>query len=221
MLPTTLPEIAGYELYGINVPSRAVSGDFYTVIERADGDEFVHLVADVSGKGIGASLLTCSLEALAAGPIEVGRTPVEICNKVSRRLMSRTPPSKYATMFLGALRPRTHTFRYVNAGHNPPLIISRGGQVRWLESTGPPLALFSEPSYEEAIVSLDPADLLVLYTDGITEASNPDDDEYEAERLEEICRRHRDECHSFNSPQRSDAISMPSSRVSPTRMTEP
>jgi sigma-B regulation protein RsbU (phosphoserine phosphatase) len=116
VLPSSLPEIAGYELYGDNLPSRAVSGDFYTVIERADGDEFVHLVADVSGKGIGASLLTCSLEALAAGPIEVGRTPVEICNKVSRRLMSRTPPSKYATMFLGALRPACPVHRRDHRG---------------------------------------------------------------------------------------------------------
>ena len=94
-------------------------------------------------------------------------------------------------MFLGSLRPSAHTFRYVNAGHNPPLLISKKGKNRWLRGTGPPLALFSEPSYEEGRVELSPADLLVLYTDGITEASNPADDEYGAERLEKICTRHR------------------------------
>ena len=192
LLPSHLPEIASYELWGANVPSRGVSGDFYTVIRRADGKEFIILMADVSGKGMAASLLTFSLEALAAGPIEVGRSPLEICTKVSRRLLNRSLPSKYATMFLGVLRPESNTFNYVNAGHTHPLIVSKGKMTRWLAGTGPPVALFKEPEYEEKTVHLEPGDLFVLYTDGITEASNPTDDEYGTERLEEVCKQHRD-----------------------------
>jgi len=191
LLPSQLPDVRGYELYGINVPSRGISGDYYTVVERNGGDEFVLMVADVSGKGMAASLLTFSLEALAAGPIDNGQPPDEICSRVCRRLYKRTPPAKYATMFLAVLKPQTNTLSYSNAGHNAGLLLSAKGGVQQLRSSGPPVGLMPEGTYQEQAESLAPGDLLVLYTDGITEASDPDDEEYGIDRLAKICKLRR------------------------------
>jgi sigma-B regulation protein RsbU (phosphoserine phosphatase) len=192
LLPSQLPDVEGYELWGGNVPSRGVSGDYFKIEERAEGSELVFVIADVSGKGIAASLLTASLEALAAGPIEVGQDPAEICTKVGRRLYMRTPPAKYATMILGILNRDSGELRYTNGGHNPALVIRANGEHEELKPTGMPVGLMPSAQYTQASVELGPGDLLVLYTDGITEAANPEDDEYGIERLAEICKKHRE-----------------------------
>lgn len=103
LLPEQLPEVEGFELFAHNIPSRGVSGDYYVIVERDEGRECVLMVADVSGKGIAASILTASLEALAAGPIDDGLPPHEICRRLSRLLHQRTPPEKYATALLAVL----------------------------------------------------------------------------------------------------------------------
>jgi serine phosphatase RsbU (regulator of sigma subunit) len=192
LLPSQLPDVEGYELWGGNVPSRGVSGDYFKIEERAEGSELVFVIADVSGKGIAASLLTASLEALAAGPIEVGQDPAEICTKVGRRLYQRTPPAKYATMILGILKRDSGELRYTNGGHNPALVIRANGEHEELKPTGMPVGLMPSAEYTQASVELGPGDLLVLYTDGITEAANPEDDEYGIERLAEVCKTHRE-----------------------------
>jgi len=190
LLPSQLPEVEGYELYGGNIPSRGVSGDFYSVIERTNG-EFVFMVVDVSGKGMAASLLTFSLEALAAGPIEMGESPAEICTKVCRWLYGRTLPAKYATMILAVLDPETHTLSYANAGHNPGLLVTAGGKIQELGPSGPPVGLLPEGAYTDSEVQLEPGDLMLLYTDGITEASDPDDEEFGMERLARVSKKRR------------------------------
>jgi len=193
LLPDHLPEVSGFELYARNLPFHGVSGDFYQVLERAEGTECVLLVADVSGKGIAASLLTASLEALAAGPIEDGQAPEDICAALSRRLHRRTPPEKYATAFLAVLEPASGHLRYTNAGHNPALLIRADGRVEKLDSTGPPIGLLATASFTAGEVDFAPGDLLVLYTDGITEAENSDEEEYGEHRLAAICLEHRAE----------------------------
>ena len=97
LIPADLPVLAGFELCARNVPSRHVSGDLYQAVLRRDGGECVLLLADVAGKGVAASLLAASVEALAAGPLEEGRPPAEVCARVSRLLYQRTPAEKYAT----------------------------------------------------------------------------------------------------------------------------
>lgn len=193
LLPQSLPELPGWELHGGNTPSRGVSGDYFAVVLRAAAaaKECVLMIADVSGKGMAASLLTASLEAFAAGPIEDGLGPEEICARLSRLLYRRTPPERYATAFVGALDPGTGLLRYANAGHNPPLVVRAGGDVEELPATGVPIALLPDADYEAAEARLAPGDTLVLYTDGIVEAANPEGDEYGAERLADLCRRHR------------------------------
>jgi phosphoserine phosphatase RsbU/P len=190
LLPSKIPDIPGYEIQGMNVPSRGVSGDYYEAIERLDGKECVLLIADVSGKGVAASLLTASLEALAATPIEEGQPPDEIFTRLSRQLFRRTPPEKFATVFLAVLDVGSGKIRYANAGHNPSLVVRAAtGAIERLGPTGPPIGLFPSSVYRAGDVALGPGDLLVLYTDGMVEAVNPDDVEYSIERLEQACLR--------------------------------
>ncbi len=191
LLPDRLPAVAGWELLGANVPSRGVSGDYYEVVERAAGRQAVLVVADVSGKGMGASLLTAALQTLAAQPIEDGLPPEEICAKVSRHLFRRTPPEKYATLFVGVLERATGELCYANAGHTPGLLVRAGGAVEELAATGPPVGLLREPRFEAAAVHLAPGDTLLLVSDGFVEAMDPDDREYGLERLGEILAERR------------------------------
>ncbi|MEO6326769.1 MAG: SpoIIE family protein phosphatase [Thermoanaerobaculia bacterium] len=186
LLPSELPAVPGHTLVAESYASRTVSGDLYAVRER-DGGEVVLLVADVSGKGMAASLLTASLEALATGPIEVGLPADEICLKLSRRLFARTPPERFATAFLGVLHAETGRLTYANAGHNAPIRIRASGQIDSLGATGPPLGLLSAATYAAREILLEPGDTLLVYTDGITEAVNREDEEYGLERLHEIC----------------------------------
>jgi sigma-B regulation protein RsbU (phosphoserine phosphatase) len=193
LLPERLPEVEGWELHAGNLPSRGVSGDFYKVNQRLDGSECVMLLADVSGKGIAASLLTASLEALTANLIEAGGAPDVVCSTASRLLFERTPPEKFATLFLGIVHTDSGTFSYCNAGHNPALVVRGDGSSEWLESTGMPVGMLPMGSWTAGEVELGPGDLVLLYTDGITEAENPDEEEYGNERLESVVRRWRED----------------------------
>ncbi len=188
LLPEALPEIPGYELHGGNVPSRGVSGDFYEIVGRRDGEEFLTLVADISGKGMSASLLAATLAALSAGPIAAGLPPEEVFRRTSRLLHQRTPPERYATAILVALEPDSGDMRFVNAGHVPGLLVRRSGEVEKLEATGTPLGLLPTGDYTAGTTRMEAGDLLVLYSDGINEAENSSAVQYGVDRLAEACR---------------------------------
>lgn len=191
LLPSRLPDVPGYELLAGNMPSRGVSGDLYTVDVHPDTGLVTFLVCDVAGKGMAASLLGASLEALAVGPIEVGHPPDQICVRVSRRLFARTPPEKYATGFVAQLDPAAHGLAWANAGHNAALLARVDGEVEQLASGGPPLGLVATADYCAAGTLLAPGDLLVVYTDGITEAADPEEEEFGLARLADLVRAHR------------------------------
>jgi serine phosphatase RsbU (regulator of sigma subunit) len=190
LLPSTLPEIPGYAVLGGNIPSRHVSGDLYSVSRHPDTGLVTCFIADVSGKGMAASLLGASLEALVAGPIEVGQPPAELCSKVSRRLFQRTPPEKYATAFIAQLDPQLHGLSYTNAGHNPAILVRQDGAVETLATTGPPLGLLASAAFEMKSVTISPGDVLLVYTDGLTEASDPEEQEFGLARLIDVTRSH-------------------------------
>lgn len=191
VLPSELPHISGFDLRGFTIPSRGVSGDYYQVVERLNGKEAVLVVADVCGKGLGASLITLSLEALAAGPIEIGRPPAELCKRINRRLHARTLSNQFATVFLAVLEPQGRALRYASAGH-PAILAGADGNVLSLASTGPPLGAFAEFDYQESTLSMEAGDILVLFTDGIVEATNPLDEEFGIERLSEVVAAYRE-----------------------------
>jgi serine phosphatase RsbU (regulator of sigma subunit)/pSer/pThr/pTyr-binding forkhead associated (FHA) protein len=186
LFPDALPELDGYELFGGNIPSRGVSGDYYEVTLRADGSECVLLVADVSGKGMSASLLTGYLEALASVPIEAGMEPHDVLDRITVPFSRRTPSNRFATVLLVVLDARSGSLRYANAGHSPALVVRSDGSTEWLEATGLPLGLMDDARYELHESNLDPGDLLVLYSDGYTEALNAAAEEFGQDRLAEI-----------------------------------
>ena len=190
LLPRTLPTPAGWSIYGTSFPSRFVSGDHYTVVERGASDLFL-MTSDVSGKGMAAALLTASLEALSAMPIETGLPVEEICRHVSKLLYQRTPAAKYATSFVASVDLPTGRLRYTNAGHNPALLVRAAGEIERLGSTGVPLGMLPEAPFAAKEVDLAPGDLFVSYTDGIVEACDPKDEEYGLERMEAVCRDER------------------------------
>ncbi len=193
LLPDSLPEVEGWDIVAGNIPSRGVSGDFFKVEMRHDESEIVLMLSDVSGKGIGASLLTASLEALAAGPIHDGVPPEEIFHSVSHLLFERTPPEKFATSFLATVNPNTGDVHFCNAGHNPALLLRADGEFEWLESTGMPLGILEEGEFTAGETTLGVGDTLILYTDGITEPENPEEEEYGQDRLAEVCVKRRSE----------------------------
>ncbi len=203
LLPETLPTFAGWSILGRNIPSRGVSGDYYVVVPRKDDAECVLFMADVSGKGIAASIVTASLEALAAAPIESGAPPDEICDQLCRRLYKRTPPEKYATAFCAVLEPATGRLTYTNAGHNTALLVHADGTIEDLTTCGLPIALLPEATYERRETRLEPGAGLLIYTDGITEAENKAGDEYGLDRLRDLLRQATSACRSPTSPRRS------------------
>jgi serine phosphatase RsbU (regulator of sigma subunit)/pSer/pThr/pTyr-binding forkhead associated (FHA) protein len=192
LLPSALPEIPGYEVHGGNIPSRGVSGDFYEIVGRDDPPEYLTLVADVSGKGMSASLLAAALEALTASPIEGGLDPDEVFRRASRLLYERTPPERYATAILVVLQPASGDLRFVNAGHVPGLVVRRSGEIEKLEGTGTPIGLLPASAYTTGHSRLEGGDLLLLYTDGLNEAEDSSGEQYGVDRLAAACRQNAD-----------------------------
>lgn len=190
LLPRKLPTPEGWALFGTSFPSRFVSGDHYQVVER-EGGEILMMTSDVSGKGMAAALLTASLEALSAVPIEAGLPVEDLCRRVSKLLFQRTPAAKYATSFVATVELASGHLRYTNAGHNPALLVRQSGAIEQLSSTGVPLGMLPEAPFTARELDLEPGDLLVVYTDGIVEAFDASDEEFGLERLEAVCREHR------------------------------
>ncbi len=188
LLPAENPEVAGLEIHGGNIPSRGVSGDYYQVIDRPDTNELAVIVADVSGKGIAASLLTGYVDALVNAYLGEDMEPAEIFNKVSPQMNAKTPVESFATAFLGILSVDTGVLRFASAGHDPTIVVRAGGETELLMPTGMPLGLMPEATYTSSEITLDPGESIVMYTDGITEAANPEQEEFGRERIEEVCR---------------------------------
>jgi len=193
LLPAENPEVAGLEIHGGNIPSRGVSGDYYQVVERPDTNEVALIVADVSGKGIGASLLTGYVDALVNAYLGENLEPADIFNRVSPQMNAKTPVESFATAFLGILSTDTGALRFASAGHDPTILVRSDGETELLMPTGMPLGLIPEATYTAAEARLEPGDSLVMYTDGITEAANPEQEEFGRERLIKVCREHHAE----------------------------
>jgi serine phosphatase RsbU (regulator of sigma subunit) len=193
LLPAAMPQVRGFEIHGGNTPSRGVSGDYYQIVERPGRGEVAVVIADVSGKGIAASLLTGYVDALVNAFLGEDMEPAAIFSRVSPQMNAKTPVESFATAFLGILSSDTGALRFASAGHDPGIVVRASGEVELLMPTGMPLGLMPNATYADSRIKLGGGDTLVLYTDGITEAANPDDEMFERERLIEICREHRTE----------------------------
>ena len=173
MLPRELPKLTGYELAAVNISSAQVSGDYYDFVALADGTYGV-VISDVSGKGLAASLLASNLQASIRALGGTHTSPGAILTAVNRSLHESTDDDRFATTFLASLRP--DGLVYSNGGHNPPLVRRACGSIEWLQVGATPLGAFPGIEYPEAIIALDPGDLVVLFTDGVTEAPDADDE---------------------------------------------
>ena len=191
LFPQRIPEIAGVGLAGMCRPASEVGGDYYDLIEMEDG----HLgfaIGDVSGKGISASLIMASLRASLRGLVlDDPGDLAQLMQKVNRLVYEASSSSRYATFFFAILDPQTRGFRYVNAGHNPPVLVKQvSGELRRLEACGPVVGLLPFAVYETVSLILEPGDLLIAYTDGISEAMTVEDEEWgETRMLEAVPRR--------------------------------
>ena len=174
ILPDKLPEIHGWEVAAHLEPARETSGDFFDIIPLANGN-WGFVIADVSDKGMGAALfMTLSYTLIRTYAIQYPTLPAFSMGMVNKRILSDTRGTMFVTCFFGVLEPDTGRMRYVNAGHNPPLLFSRqkGKSVDRLRATGMALGIMEDAYWQQKIIRFTPGDALLLYTDGITEAQN-------------------------------------------------
>jgi sigma-B regulation protein RsbU (phosphoserine phosphatase) len=192
LLPIAPPSIPGYDIAGISLAARQVGGDYFDFIAMQDGLTGL-CVADVSGKGVTAALLMAVVQATIRGQSLVDTSMSERLAAANRLIHQSTPSDKFVTMFYSALDATNHRLHYSNAGHNPPFLISQNGEMRLLESGGPVLGVLPHFSFEQSSVDLAVGDLLLIFTDGFSEAMNPKLEEYGEERLLEATRRVADQ----------------------------
>lgn len=182
LLPSSSPEASGLQIAAVSEPCRQVGGDYYDFLVR-DGGRLGICIADVSGKGIPASLLMAtlraSLRAQAENPCGVG----EVVRKVNVALFKSSKANQFASCFYGEVSPDRSTLTYVNAGHLPPLQVKASGEVKQLLGGGTLLGLRERTPYEEVTVPLEPGDRIALYTDGVTDAASPAGSDYGEDRV--------------------------------------
>jgi len=184
-LPARAPDLPGFDLWGVNVPSEEVGGDYFDFIEVAPGHLGV-AIADVSGKGIPAALIMAAFRASLRAEIRNNYAIRTILSKVNRLLNESISSSQFVTAVYGVLDAGNRRFTYSNAGHNPPLLRRANGSYRLLDTGGLLLGPFRESTYSEKQITLESGDQLVLYTDGVTEAYRDGAGEFGLERLQQV-----------------------------------
>ncbi len=189
LLPDHAPAVPGYGVVGSNRPCRTVGGDYYDF--GMDGGRLHFALGDVSGKGTGAALLMTVLRAAVRGHWGEGE-PADAVSRINRTVCQNVTPGKYVTFFMGRLDPDTGRLAYVNAGHNPPIVVRADGSLDTLTTGGVVLGLFDKGAYEQATTRLDRGDVLVVFSDGVTETWNRDDVEFGDARLAELIRQGRE-----------------------------
>jgi phosphoserine phosphatase RsbU/P len=189
--PTASPQIPGYEFQGISFPCYEIGGDYYDFIQRDDG-RLVIALGDVSGKGTAAALLMSSLHAAIHAQTGSHDTIVETISAVNKYLAENIPPNRFVTLFYAELDPESGAVSFLNAGHNPPLIIHAAGTVEQLASGGLPLGIRADADYREGRTHMQRGDVLVIYSDGVTEAASPNGEEFGPTRLYEVVSRNVD-----------------------------
>lgn len=182
LFPKDLSGLPGLEIAAVCLPAQGISGDYYEVLTRQDG-AVVFALADISGKGVSAAILMANLQAFFRMLQETGEGPDQICNRLNRHLCEVTEANRFATLFVGEWRPSTRTLQYVNAGHEIPLVFGIDHEPR---DGGPPVGIFENVQYRSGSVQLPPGTLLVLYSDGVVEAFNPQDEEFGVDRLRRV-----------------------------------
>lgn len=200
LLPTTLPCVDNYCFAGSNKPCKTVSGDYYDVLVRPDGRVYF-VIADVSGKGVTAALVMSGLATAFNIFTRTDPAPADLVRELNVTLAPKTSPTKFATLVAGVLNPEDGVIDFTNAGHVPPLLISRSG-IQRLGITDLVVGLFPQAQYRNQSIRLESGDSLVLFTDGVTEAENGKEEQLGLEAVETMLGQR----HGTPAPALLDAI---------------
>lgn len=185
LLPKQSPNLENYDIYGTSIPSRSVGGDYFDHI-KFEENKYLILIADVSGKGLPAAMIMANLQSSLRLLAPMNLNLNKVVNSVSKLLFENTSSDKFVTMFIAILDTDKNELEYINAGHNPPLLLKNGELHEKLSAGGLILGLLEDDfNYESGKIKFEAGDLLFLYTDGITENKNSRDEEFGEERLQE------------------------------------
>jgi sigma-B regulation protein RsbU (phosphoserine phosphatase) len=182
LLPKGFPEIRGLKTHGVNVPSKHVGGDYYDVLPLGAGKVAV-IIADVSGKGVPAALLMASLQSSLMAEADAGRTPSEVITNLNVTIYEHTSGDTFVTIFYGVIDFERQVLNYCSAGQTPPFIVHKDLSSDRLDRTDLVLGIESRPGYHDNQVPIGAGDLIFLYTDGITDELNDQEDPFGEERL--------------------------------------
>ncbi len=182
IIPETLPEIDGYDMFGVNIPTKMVGGDYYDCIELND-KKYALIIADVSGKGVPAALLVSSLHASLSAYLENNIPLTELALRLNKVIYDASTSDKYITFYIAILDPEKGEIESLNAGHNPIYKLNKKGELSELSVGGIPFGMLGlDFPYTSEKVVIEPGESILLYTDGVTEAMNEHDEEYDDER---------------------------------------
>jgi serine phosphatase RsbU (regulator of sigma subunit) len=193
-LPEQIPSIAGWQLAAQLIPARETSGDFYDLIPLPNGCLGI-VVADVTDKGFGAALfMALSRTLIRSYSIQYPSDPVRVLWETNQRILMDSQSDLFVTTFYGTLNPVSGELKYANAGHNPPYLFISGDDIpsRTLKATGVPLGVLQDRSWEQAAIGIEPKSVLVLYSDGITEAQNSAGEFFGEKRLQRVIAKNLD-----------------------------
>lgn len=186
LLPQQPPDAPYLEVAAFSRPAQIVGGDYFDFLDFPDGLQGL-AIADVAGHGISAGLHMASIQAALRSLAPLSAEPLDVAQRVHRLFIHNSQFSTFVTMFLGMYNPHDHRLSYVNAGHNPPLLLRGAGgfwpTTEWLAPTGPAIGLVEEASFSQISIPLAPGDALLLYTDGATESESPDGEPFGGARL--------------------------------------
>lgn len=182
LLPRSIPKIRGLDLFGRMRPCFEVAGDYFDILPL-DENKAILAIADVSGKGAGAAMLMSNLQAAFRSSLKFTRDMRAIVHEINNIIHENTNPGQFITFFAGLWNADDHSFEYINAGHNPPIIIRNDGSIVQLKATGFFLGPIPDSEYNTDRTILEKGDLLAIYTDGIDETFNPEYDQFGLERI--------------------------------------
>ena len=189
-LPKKVPEVGGYDIWGANIPSGEVGGDYYDFIRIVDNQLGI-AIADVSGKGIPAALIMASVRASLIAEIRNNYAIRSICQKVNNLLCESLEPENFVTAIYGVLDSKNSIFTFCNCGHNPAILLRSNGAIERLSEGGIILGIRPNSRYEERPIYISSGDILCLYTDGVTEAENGRGEQFEEARIIEILNKYK------------------------------
>jgi sigma-B regulation protein RsbU (phosphoserine phosphatase) len=191
LLPRSNPEIDGFDVAGASTPAQTVGGDYYDFVKMS-GDRWGVFLGDVSGKGMPAALLMANLEATLRGQMFSEVAVDELVVRTNQMMCENTDDERFVTLFCSFVDPHSQEVSYCSAGHDPPLLLTRAGELTRLETTGIAVGVMEAAPYSSKTITMNEGDVLIIYSDGVPDATNGANEAFGAERLEEVVRENKD-----------------------------